>query len=71
MGQAASQRKTQSSGVLVSAQCLASRLLVEKLALEIGWGSQEMKMSSSESGGCLSVQKPPQVILRVKITGAT
>lgn len=54
----------------VPAQCVVNRLLFEKQVLEIGWGSQEMKMSSSKFGSCSSVQKLHQIILCVKITGA-
>lgn len=35
--------RTTPQGSSVSAQCLASRLLVEKQALGIGWGSQEIE----------------------------
>ncbi|KAM5305428.1 GDP-fucose protein O-fucosyltransferase 1 isoform 2-T2 [Glossophaga mutica] len=50
----------------VPAQCVVNRLIAEKQVLEVGWGSREMKMSSSKFGGPLTVQKPHQVTLCVK-----
>lgn len=45
----------------VPAQCLVNRLLVKKQVLEIGWGSQKMKVSSSKFGDCLNVRMPHQI----------
>ena len=70
VSQQARELRPTAPGLSVPAQCLVNRLLAEKQVLEIGWGSREMKMSSSKFGGHLSVQKAHQVTLCVKVTGA-